>query len=550
LIVLCIRYFTPELVESLNIQWILPKSDTSVLFIIFFFGSMMRGHSSLIWITSLIIALTIILISAFNINDLMSESTLSQFNQLAYNTNNIAQNKQSHTSIPSSICFIIASMAFMCSAYNSRTTHLLYNIFTMALFCLSYSMLTGHVFNVPLLYNLSSAFSGTTVISAIQFMLVSYILLFRRPDLGLMRIISDTGHGGLMARVLLPVALFVPFMLEFISSLTQYSLSTPWITRWNEGVAIHSLMASVIFFWGGIYASHKIVISDNKRREAEDEMQRLVCDLEYRVTTRTAEISAINEELTTSRDAANLASQSKSDFLAFMTHELRTPMNAILGYNDLLLMTSLNEKQEKYAKAVREATTVLLAIIADILDFAAIERGRTNLHYQEVNIRTLFSEIDCIIRNEANQKKLSLSTSVKDDVPAMIICDDGRIKQVALNLIENAIKYTDNGSIEVSVVFERDFTGNEISGYLNVLIKDTGIGIADDNAELIFEKFRQVDSSYTRKYEGIGLGLAISKKLCELMGGKIGVDSKLGIGSSFWFYIPCPISLLDRDHAL
>ncbi len=411
-------------------------------------------------------------------------------------------------------------------------------------------MLTGHIFNVPLLYNLSSDLSGTTVISAIEFMLVSYILLFRRPDLGIMRIISDPGHGGLMARILLPVALFVPFMLEFISSLTKYSLSTPWVTRWNEGVAIHSLMASLVFFWGGIYASHKIILADKKRREAEDEMKRLVCDLECRVAKRTAELSAINEELIISRDAANLASETKSEFLAFMTHELRTPMNAILGYSDLLLTTGLNEKQEKYAKAVGEATTVLLAIIGDILDFAAIERGRTNLHYEVVNIRELFSQIDCIIRNEANQKGLSLSTSVNDDVPAIIICDDGRLKQVTLNLIENAIKYTDNGGIKVSVTYERDFESNQFSGYLNVCIKDTGIGISNDNTELIFEKFRQVDSSYTRKYEGIGLGLAISKKLCKLMGGKIGVDSKLGVGSSFWFHIPCPISLPDKDDTL
>jgi signal transduction histidine kinase len=285
------------------------------------------------------------------------------------------------------------------------------------------------------------------------------------------------------------------------------------------------------------------VITATVKRAAEryllhERNAELMRDLERKAK----ELQDANEELLRAKDAAESASRAKSEFLANMSHEIRTPMNGVLGMLSLALDLEIAEPGREYVETALSAASSLLAIIDDVLDLSKIEAGKVTLENVPFDLVKLLDGLIDVLRPRANEKGLDLHREMGPETPRRLVGDPVRLRQILLNLAGNAVKFTDVGSVAIRVSAE-SAARERIA--LRIAVTDTGIGIPEHARESIFEHFTQADTSTTRRYGGTGLGLAISRELIDLMDGRIGVESELGVGSTFWIALELAVAAPD-----
>jgi two-component system, sensor histidine kinase and response regulator len=273
------------------------------------------------------------------------------------------------------------------------------------------------------------------------------------------------------------------------------------------------------------------------RKRAEEELMEHLDGLEGVVEVRTAELQV-------ALDKAESATRAKSDFLANMSHEIRTPMNAIIGMNHLLLKSKLPDKERNYALKMGNAAHSLLRIINDILDFSKIEAGRLDLESTEFDLNEVFVNLADMVGLKAHNKGLEMVFACQRDVPTRLVGDPLRLGQILMNLCSNAVKFSDHGDIIVETSCQE---ADDQKAVLRFAVRDQGVGLTQEQQEGLFVAFTQADASTTRKYGGTGLGLTICKKLVEMMGGEIGVESELGQGSTFWFTVVFDLAETAED---
>jgi len=312
----------------------------------------------------------------------------------------------------------------------------------------------------------------------------------------------------------------------------EFRVLTGQQTKWLQCTSTPEVIEGKDVLWNGLLMD----ISDLKA--AEDKVRQLNDDLAQRVSILAAvnqELEILTHKLELAYDEALEASKLKSEFVANISHEVRTPISAVLGMTELLMDTALSNEQVSFVKIVNESAQSLLTIINDILDFSKMEAGRLELEVIDLNVRSIVEGCADWLASSARRRRLALMTYCDPSIPQFVKGDPVRLRQVLLNLASNAIKFTETGEV---IVKATKFRETEERVVILFQVSDTGIGLSEAARKRLFQPFAQADGSTTRKYGGTGLGLSISKRLVEMMGGEIGVSSEEKKGSTFWFTVP------------
>ncbi|WP_290636835.1 ATP-binding protein [Aquisalimonas sp.] len=339
------------------------------------------------------------------------------------------------------------------------------------------------------------------------------------------------------AAAVLGVVLLVSLMLAYLA---RRSVTRP-VTRLTETIrrlGAGDLRARVHLLAGGEIGllartvNRMAIRLERTERDLNEQIEQATREL--RETLEAVEIQ--NVELDIARKRALEGSKVKSEFLANMSHEIRTPINGILGFTDLLSHSQLDDEQRDYVATIRESSTNLLSLVNDILDFSKIEAGKLVIDNVAFDMRDCIEEVMSLMAPAAYGKSLELVHLIYEDVPCRLFGDPIRVRQILTNLVHNAIKFTPQGRVVVRVMLDED---GDDRVRIRISVTDTGIGLKQDEQDKLFQAFSQADTSITRRFGGAGLGLIICKKLVEQMGGAIGLDSRPGTGSTFWFTLEC-----------
>jgi signal transduction histidine kinase/CheY-like chemotaxis protein/HPt (histidine-containing phosphotransfer) domain-containing protein len=356
------------------------------------------------------------------------------------------------------------------------------------------------------------------------------------------------GTVFLLTALLLTIDTFFSIIFVFTAGgLVMLSISGNEDLVSNEfmiGMIAYALALLILSAWMMVYQQGYLVLAANRvllhERMVASETE--LSEMRNRLIVENDQRQSVEQELFLAKEAAESANLAKSEFLATMSHEIRTPLNGILPILEMLFETNLNKEQKHFVTTALNSSQVLLSIINDILDFSKIEAGKLDLEFIDVPIKDVVSQVTSLMKNAADRRSLNLSYSISREVPRSVRGDPIRLRQILTNLVSNAVKFTEKGEVSVEVT-SRQSTRTEVE--LLFAVRDTGIGMSEEQVNRLFEPFSQADASTTRKHGGTGLGLVICKRLTELMGGRIGVKSQIGSGSYFWFVLPMRKSLQD-----
>ncbi len=378
-------------------------------------------------------------------------------------------------------------------------------VLVLAALLVSDVALIGYLFDARVFISAASLAQMAPHTTAAFFSLC-FALLLVRCDEGFMKVFVADTTGGYIARKILPLALLLPLLLGLATRAGQ--------TRglYDSGFTVALLVALSTLALGLLtwLAGHRLNIAETERRASD----------------------ALRTEALVREQTALQSSHLKSEFLANMSHEIRTPMNGVIGMTGLLLDLELGPVQREYAETIRSSADTLLTLIDDVLDFSKIEAGKLTFEHLDFDLLEIIESTLDMLAGRAQAKSTELVMDMPPAVPRLLRGDPGRLRQVFVNLIGNAIKFTEGGEVVVSVAQQADKDNRIV---LRFEVRDTGVGIPPGAQGKLFEAFTQADSSTTRRYGGTGLGLAISKQLVLMMDGQIGVESEPGKGSTFWF---------------